>query len=289
MADRVKADEYLSLAAAAKEVGELDTALAFYQESLKIWLELYKIEPEGTLAKKHLLSVLEVNMAEAERLKQIIKCNKEIADAELAKKAEADAKRAKAAKDFANSSSFGSIWRRDQPSNDDTSKAAATERKPARKAATPKAPLPDTHDYNTVKPKPKTAAAAVRPISRGRTGSSDSGKQKIPASPSAKKTNEYEEQIMSEMLDSSPGIKWDDIAGLAFAKQTLQEAVILPNLRPDLFTGLRSPPKGVLLFGPPGNMNLMSSCDDISDLLSIVDKRAVIVFNCLTSVVVLTV
>jgi hypothetical protein len=41
-------------------------------------------------------------------------------------------------------------------------------------------------------------------------------------------------------------VRWDDIAGLAYAKQTLQEAVILPNLRPDLFTGLRSPPKGVI-------------------------------------------
>ena len=58
--------------------------------------------------------------------------------------------------------------------------------------------------------------------------------------------------FLIEMLDATPGVGWDDIAGLAYAKQTLQEAVILPNLRPDLFTGLRSPPKGVLLFGPPG-------------------------------------
>ncbi|CAI5747367.1 unnamed protein product [Peronospora destructor] len=58
--------------------------------------------------------------------------------------------------------------------------------------------------------------------------------------------------ILDEVLDHSPGVHWTDIAGLGVAKQILQEAVILPTLRPDLFTGLRAPPRGVLLFGPPG-------------------------------------
>ena len=58
----------------------------------------------------------------------------------------------------------------------------------------------------------------------------------------AAKLNDYEKQLLSELLDVSAGVKWDDIAGLTFAKQTLQEAVILPNLRPDLFTGMNMNP-----------------------------------------------
>ncbi|XP_069768161.1 fidgetin-like protein 1 isoform X2 [Narcine bancroftii] len=67
--------------------------------------------------------------------------------------------------------------------------------------------------------------------------------------------------IMSEIMDHGPPVNWDDIAGLEFAKATIKEIVVWPMLRPDIFTGLRGPPKGILLFGPPGTgKTLIGKC-----------------------------
>uniref|UniRef100_UPI00398EFE62 katanin p60 ATPase-containing subunit A-like 2 isoform X2 n=1 Tax=Pristiophorus japonicus TaxID=55135 RepID=UPI00398EFE62 len=50
----------------------------------------------------------------------------------------------------------------------------------------------------------------------------------------------------------NPNVRWDDIIGLEPAKRLVKEAVVYPIKYPQLFTGILSPWKGLLLYGPPG-------------------------------------
>ena len=58
--------------------------------------------------------------------------------------------------------------------------------------------------------------------------------------------------LAGAILSDKPNVKWEDVAGLELAKESLKEAVILPIKFPHLFTGKRQPWKGILLYGPPG-------------------------------------
>ncbi|XP_015119116.1 fidgetin-like protein 1 [Diachasma alloeum] len=69
------------------------------------------------------------------------------------------------------------------------------------------------------------------------------------------------ELIRNEIMDGGTTVEWEDVAGLEGVKKVIKEIVVFPMLRPDIFTGLRRPPKGILLFGPPGTgKTLIGKC-----------------------------
>ncbi|XP_070028131.1 uncharacterized protein LOC107767135 isoform X2 [Nicotiana tabacum] len=67
--------------------------------------------------------------------------------------------------------------------------------------------------------------------------------------------DEYENNFVSAVVPPGEiGVKFDDIGALEEVKKALNELVILPMRRPELFSrgNLLRPCKGILLFGPPG-------------------------------------
>lgn len=65
------------------------------------------------------------------------------------------------------------------------------------------------------------------------------------------------EALERDIVEGKVNVTWDTIAGLAEAKELLQEAVVLPLWMPEYFKGIRRPWKGVLMFGPPGTGKTM--------------------------------
>ena len=66
-----------------------------------------------------------------------------------------------------------------------------------------------------------------------------------------------DQKIESEIMVKNPKVKFSDIIGMQEMKQTLYEIIVVPTIRPDLFTGIRKPQRGILLFGPPGTGKTM--------------------------------
>ncbi|XVE52137.1 hypothetical protein DITRI_Ditri02bG0098200 [Diplodiscus trichospermus] len=160
------------------------------------------------------------------------------------------------------------VWR--PPSRDTTS------RRPARagQVGTRKSPQDGTWGRGNTRTATTGRGAKAGGSSRTNTGvrASSTGKKGTGPGKSSKgdsangdaddgksKRSQYEgpdpdlaAMLERDVLETAPGVRWDDVAGLTEAKRLLEEAVVLPLWMPEYFQGIRRPWKGVLMFGPPG-------------------------------------
>ncbi|CAD6237518.1 unnamed protein product [Miscanthus lutarioriparius] len=101
-----------------------------------------------------------------------------------------------------------------------------------------------------------------------RNGAIEDGPPQKPLLPSfeSAETRNLAETLLRDIIRGSPDVKWESIKGLENAKRLLKEAVVMPIKYPKYFTGLLSPWKGILLFGPPGTGKLYSIREKNSSL-----------------------
>ncbi|KAK9672580.1 hypothetical protein RND81_12G109800 [Saponaria officinalis] len=114
-------------------------------------------------------------------------------------------------------------------------------------------------------------SAAVKPESKPETAAAENKGELDKSTPLPKNAetpapvkevppdNEFEKRIRPEVIPANEvGVTFADIGALDDIKESLQELVMLPLRRPDLFKGgLLKPCRGILLFGPPGTGKTM--------------------------------
>ncbi|XWS61698.1 hypothetical protein CRYUN_Cryun07bG0148300 [Craigia yunnanensis] len=111
--------------------------------------------------------------------------------------------------------------------------------------------------------KPESKSGSSNPEKKSETETTvlakkTEGENSAPAS-KVPEDNEFDKRIRPEVIPANEiDVTFADIGALDETKESLQELVMLPLRRPDLFKGgLLKPCKGILLFGPPGTGKTM--------------------------------
>lgn len=111
---------------------------------------------------------------------------------------------------------------------------------------------PEKPQYPTFPSPPQTKLDASAP-----NKVADKNPPKKVASSSSKYSAELLSIIEQSIVEKASMVKWEELVGLNDVKKKMMETIVLPIKNPELFTGLLTPSKGILLFGPPGNGKTM--------------------------------
>ncbi|XP_047337891.1 putative cell division cycle ATPase [Impatiens glandulifera] len=113
-----------------------------------------------------------------------------------------------------------------------------------------------------IKSEPKNTTVDKKSVTKATVSVAKDGNNsvlaaKIPEKPP--QDNEFEKHIRPDVVPANEiNVSFEDIGAMEEIKESLQELVMLPLRRPDLFVGgLLKPCRGILLFGPPGTGKTM--------------------------------
>jgi SpoVK/Ycf46/Vps4 family AAA+-type ATPase len=87
---------------------------------------------------------------------------------------------------------------------------------------------------------------------------------------------ESKSRVESMILREKPKVKWEEVVGLDDAKNAIEDSIIYPHQRPDLFAAGWS--RGILLFGPPGcgkTLLAAATANEINAAFYVVDAASI--------------
>ncbi len=87
---------------------------------------------------------------------------------------------------------------------------------------------------------------------------------------------EAKSRVDSMILREKPKVRWEEVVGLDDAKNAIEDSIIYPSQRPDLYAAGWS--RGILLFGPPGcgkTLLAAATANEIEAAFYVVDAASI--------------